>query len=75
MKGFTVLLQTANSATYFYYGNVSLTFLLLLTAFDLGVLHDGFCILTVYELGKWQVLRTVNEKQKLFRYYQVKFFY
>ena len=54
--------------------NVCFAFLLLLTAFYLRVLHDGFRILTIAELEKWQALSIVNEKQQLFRYYQAKFF-
>ena len=69
-----VSLYCYSSQTLLCITNFCFAFLLLLIAFHLWVLHDGFCILTVAELGKWWVSRIVNEKQKLFRYFQVKFF-
>ena len=51
-----VSLYCYRSQTRLYISNVCFAFLFLLTAFHLGVLHDGFCILTVadWESGKYR---------------------
>ena len=46
-------LQCYTPQTLLCISNVCFAFLLLLTAFHFGVLHDGFCILKVAALRKW----------------------